>query len=123
MPGAERELRIVVKLEPGDAAAHATLGGVLLATSRNAEARAEFETALKADGQNFEALFNLAMIELDAGQVAQAFEHLRTAEVVNPDDVDVHRALAEIYSKRGQMPDALREQKAATAVASPRGAR
>ena len=121
--GAEKELRTLVKLEPGDAAAHSTLGGVLLAKGRNADARAEFETALKSDGQNFQALFNLAMIELDAGEVTPAFNHLRSAEQINPDDADVHHALAEIYSKRGQSADALREQKAAVAAANTKGAR
>ena len=113
---AEKELRSVIRLQPGDAAAHSTLGGVLLATGRSAEARTEFELALKLDDKNFEALFNLAMIELEAGQVEQAFEHLKTAEEVNPDDADVHRALAEIYDKRGQASDVLREQKAAAAA-------
>lgn len=121
--GAEKELRAVLKLQPGDAAAASTLGGVLLATGRDAEARAEFEAALTSDGRNFEALFNLAMIELDGGHLAEALDHLRTAEAVNPEDVDVHRALADIYSKRGQTSDALREQKAAAAAANTRGSR
>lgn len=111
--GAEKALRAVIGLQPGDAAAHSTLGGVMLATGKMAEARMEFETALKPDGRNFEALFNLAMIELNTGQMERALEHLKTAEVVNPEDVDVHRALAEIYTKRGQTADAMREQKLA----------
>jgi cytochrome c-type biogenesis protein CcmH/NrfG/mono/diheme cytochrome c family protein len=108
---AERDLRAVLDEQPEDATAHLNLGGVLLATGKNDAAQVEFETVLKMDANNFEALYNLSMIELDAGHVDQALEHLRTAELLHPEDADVHRALAEIYTRRGDDPDAIREQK------------
>lgn len=119
--GAEKELRAVLALQPADASARAALGGVLLATGKSAAARAEFETALKSDDRNFDALFNLAMIELDANEVDKALVHLKVAEAVHADDVDVHKALAEIYTKRGAASDAQREERAAAASSNPRG--
>jgi cytochrome c-type biogenesis protein CcmH/NrfG/mono/diheme cytochrome c family protein len=108
---AEQDLRAVLAQQPQDATAHLNLGGVLLATGTSDAAQAEFETVLRIDANNFEALFNLSMIEIDAGQVDQALGNLRAAELLHPDDVDVHRALAEIYARQGDQPNALREQK------------
>jgi Flp pilus assembly protein TadD/mono/diheme cytochrome c family protein len=110
--GAERQFRAVLGLDPEDAAARSALGGILLATDRAAEARAQLEAALKTDGRNFNALYNLGMMELEAGQVESALNHLFAAESVHPEDVEVHRALADIYGRRGDTANAAREQKA-----------
>ena len=109
---AEREYRQLLVENPKDAVAHSELGGVLVAVSQNAGARQEFEAAIAIAPENFDALYNLADIEVENDELISAAELLERALKVR-DDADAHQLLGSVYAQSGKLADALDQFKAA----------
>ena len=108
---AEREYRQLLAESPKDAVAHNELGGVLVAVSQNAEARQEFEAAIAIAPENFDALYNLADIEVENDELTGATELLERALKVR-NDADAHQLLGSVYAQTGRLADALDQFKA-----------
>lgn len=108
---AEKEFRRLLADDPEDAAAHGELGAILAATSRPAEAHAEFETAITLDPANFNALFNLASLEAEQGNLPRAANLLETA-LRQQNDADALELLGGVYAQLRRNEDALRQFKA-----------
>lgn len=56
--------------------AHNSRGALLLKLGRNTDAKLSFETAVKLDPQNINAIFNLALVYQNLGDTAKAIETL-----------------------------------------------
>ena len=77
--GALRQLQEAVRLAPAEPRFHDGLGQVYRETGRADLARREFEEAIRRDAAEPRYHADVAGLLLDAGQVAEAVEHLRQA--------------------------------------------
>ncbi|HVV70820.1 MAG TPA: tetratricopeptide repeat protein, partial [Verrucomicrobiae bacterium] len=80
------------------------LGVIHRTQHRLAEARAEFQTAIKLNPQNARAFGNLAFVLEDSGDLTGAEENLRRAVALNPTDPLARRALQEILEQKAGRP-------------------
>jgi tetratricopeptide (TPR) repeat protein len=78
--------RRTLALNPGAWTAHNNLGNVLLSTGRNAEAAAQYETALALKPADPEAHSNLGVAYAKLGRPADAIAQYRAALAILPDD-------------------------------------
>jgi Flp pilus assembly protein TadD len=103
---AEKLFRGLTIAHPEDAGARAGLGSTLLASDRPAEAKTEFETALAATPENFEALYGLARIAVSSGDLTGA-EPLLLRAIAKQNDAEAQRLLAMVYAGTGRMEKAV----------------
>jgi Tfp pilus assembly protein PilF len=121
---AERHFAAAAALAPFSASARNNYGAILVRLSRMQLAAAQFEASLKLDGDQPNALVNLAQIRFGSGRAEdlrasrQLFEHaLRVAP-----DADIARALVVISLRLGERDRAAasyRDYAARVAAASP----
>lgn len=83
-----------LSLNEGDTGTYNNLGVTYLLQEKEAEAIAEFKTALKLDPKNFEANMNLGFVALNSGDYALALACLQKAAEVNPQSLDAKLGLA-----------------------------
>ncbi|HVS13512.1 MAG TPA: tetratricopeptide repeat protein [Thermoanaerobaculia bacterium] len=95
---------------------HNNLGRIHLGKGEIEKARAEFETALRLDPNNAEALLNIAGIQRAEGRVAQAEQLVRRALQVDPNSAGALSQLAEIRRDQGNLDDAIRLFREAIAI-------
>ncbi len=79
--------------QPGYASARVALGKIYLEKGMMAEARAEFETVIKAIPDNLFALKKLAEIYRDTGEAQLALNAFRKIYVLNPKDEEVYASI------------------------------
>ena len=108
LPEAEQNFRKLLADTPGDSEAHAQLGAILAATNRSTEGKKELEAALAIDPNNMNALFNLASLEAEQGNLAGAAGLLEKA-LKQKDDVETHRLLGAVYAAQGRFESALEQ--------------
>lgn len=66
-----------------------------------------YRTYLERDPENFKALHNLALIELQRDHKTEALDLLRRAERANPESPEVHNSLGLVLMKDEQYPQAV----------------
>lgn len=96
-PEAERNFREAVRLEPTNAAAHASLARVLELNHDDAGARAEAETAEKLQ-PSADALLILARLDLQQNQVDEAEHNVELALTLDPQNsaaLELKKTIAE----------------------------
>lgn len=108
LPQAEENFRKLLADNPGDGEAHAQLGAILAATNRGAEGQKELEAALAIDPNSFNALFNLASLEAEQGNLPGAAALLERA-LKQKDDAEVHQLLGTVYAAQGGYESALEQ--------------
>jgi Flp pilus assembly protein TadD len=97
---AEGNFRRLLADNPGDGEAHAQLGAILAATNRGGEGQKELEAALAIDANSFNALFNLASVEAQQGNLSGAASLLERA-LKQKDDAEAHQLLGNVYAAQG----------------------
>ncbi len=108
LPEAEHNFRKLLTDTPGDADTHAQLGAILAATNRGVEGQKELETALAIDPTSFNALFNLASLEAEQGNLPGAAALLERA-LMQKDDAEAHQLLGNVYAAQGGYESALKQ--------------
>ena len=76
------------------------------------EAESLFLTVLATHPNDLEAEHQLALLYAAEGRLPAALEHLQRWQSLAATEPEPHRALAQVYMQMGQLPDAIREQKA-----------
>lgn len=107
---AMEELRLELQTTPSNAAAGSILAWMLF---RDREFKTALPYAQKAAEQapGFPmAQLMLGRLLVETGAVERGLEHLKTAEKMDPDDVEVHLALATAYSRIGRTQEARHER-------------
>lgn len=108
LPEAEENFRKLLAENPKDGEAHAQLGAILAATNRAAEGQKELEAALAIDSTSFNALFNLASLEAEQGNLPGAAALLERA-LKQKDDGEAHQLLGTVYAAQGGYEAALEQ--------------
>ena len=88
--------------------AHHALGVALEDAGRDAEAAAQYESAVAIRPTYAEALNNLAGIRADQGDLAAASQHLTAALAVAPDHPESMATLAVVRARQGRVDEAVR---------------
>ena len=97
---AERHARLAVQTEPQNPITHYCLGLVFRQQKRSAQAKAEFETVLRLNADDFKAHGNLAFLFLEEGDLVRGEEHLRMALRLNPQDQLARETLNELLKSK-----------------------
>ncbi len=110
-PGAEREFKRALALNPGDARAHHWYASFLLTCRRFPESLAEIENAQRLDPSSVAILADKAQILQVSGRTDQGLALLKRIETTDPSFASAHRYLSEIYFSRQDYPNYLAELK------------
>ncbi len=100
---------MAMRIQPGDADAHANLGTVAMQDGRDDEARREFDRALALDPTHAVAHTNVARLLLDAGDAEHAIPHLEVALRKEPNMAEARSNLGLALMGRGDLAAAERE--------------
>lgn len=76
------------------------------AEGRHAEAIAEYEAAIAADGSFIDAMHGLARVLQDTEQYDKAIAVANRIAELDPDDVLAHTSLSILYQRKGMVPEA-----------------
>ncbi len=98
-----------LRLNPGNPAAHATLGETLDRQGHPDQALAEFNRALELDPYNAAAHTNLADTLLQLGRRDEAMAHFNAALEVAPESAKAMSGLGEAYLRGGNVDQAITE--------------
>jgi protein O-mannosyl-transferase len=98
-----------LRLEPENAAAHATLGEAYSRQGRADQAASEFNKALVLEPFNAAAHINLADVLLEAGHIDEAEAHFRAALEIVPYSGKAKSGLGEVYMRQGNSDKAIDE--------------
>lgn len=107
-PGAEREFRRAIELNPNDEQAHHWYGEVYLsAMKRLDESISELEIAHRLNPLSSGILTGLAWSYIGKGQYQKALEECDRAFAANPDDVGIYEYRAKAFFKLGRFDEAI----------------
>jgi TolB-like protein/tetratricopeptide (TPR) repeat protein len=108
-PGAERELRRTIELNPGDEQAHNWYGAILGMRGRIEDAVRESRRAYELDPFNLTGSGNYVDQLVLARQYDLAIEQTRKTLEIDPAYPFAHRILGILYARTGRYSDAVRE--------------
>jgi len=86
-------------------ATHTLLGSAYLRLGQSNLAKAEFLAALEIDPKYEEALFNLALLQMES-DISKAFSLLQKAIDIDPQYAEAHRELGVLFQKEGTLEEA-----------------
>jgi Tfp pilus assembly protein PilF len=101
----ERSVRLEKLEGERSPATHTLLGAAYLRLGQSDRAESEFKVALEIDPKYEEALFNLALIEMES-DLGKAFSLLRKAIDIDPQYAEAHRELGVLFQKEGNLEEA-----------------
>jgi tetratricopeptide (TPR) repeat protein len=106
---AERIVTQALAANPKDARALSLMAYLKINARQVEQARRYVNEALAADPTYATALYQRGSISLATGDLAAAEKDLAQARDIDPNRVDVHVALAEVYRRRNQIDDSCNE--------------
>ncbi len=115
-PGAEREFRRAIELNPGYATAHFWYGELLSQLGRHEEALAEIKRAQQLDPLSLIINTVSGKFLLYAGRDDLAIEQLRKTLEMDPNFAYAHYILGQTYVRKGEFVEAIAEFQTATTL-------
>ncbi|MCI0485310.1 MAG: tetratricopeptide repeat protein, partial [Blastocatellia bacterium] len=112
-PGAEREFRRAIQLNPNYAAAHHWYAMYLADVARFDEALAEIKLSRELDPLSTDINTDMGSVFYFARQYERAIEQLRNTLNLDPDSTPARLILGNVYSQKGMNDEAIREYKEA----------
>ena len=122
-PGAEREFRRAIQLDPGYATAHHGYSVFLAAMHRNDESVAEAKRALEVDPLSLPVNNVVGLMLSVAGRYDEAIQQYRKALELDPNFAMAHGNLATAYEAKGMEEQAIEEYLKAGALSGESPAR
>jgi TolB-like protein/DNA-binding winged helix-turn-helix (wHTH) protein/Tfp pilus assembly protein PilF len=115
-PGAEREFRRAIELDPQDTNAQQWYALYLAAFGRGSEAIEHIGKALELDPLSISSNYNAGYIYCEIGRYDEAADQFRRALELEPTSSAAHGGLAMVYSYQHRYKDALLEYAAAQRI-------
>jgi Flp pilus assembly protein TadD len=109
LPEAESQFRAELALEPSHAMALTYLGDIAIKNSDWQTARQYLEKALAQPGANRQGTLDLAILDAQEKNYAQAADEFRRAIKLDPENPDAHWRLARVLQATGQKDEATAE--------------
>ena len=106
---AQEQFQAELKMDPSNQQARIMMAWFWLMQNNPAAALPYAQQAVQAQAEQASAHLVLGRSLSETGDVGGGLEHLRRAFELDPDNLEVHLALASAYSQAGQMEDARRE--------------
>jgi len=106
---AEKELRVVLQINPDDVATHSNLGVLLKDQKRYDEAEEEYREAIRADPDYAVAHYNLGVLLKDLERSDEAEEEYREAIKIDPDYAVAHNNLGNLLNDLERYDEAEKE--------------
>jgi tetratricopeptide (TPR) repeat protein len=103
----------VTKKSPSSARGHYNLALVLVEHKRFEEAELEFQSALRLNPLDWEAMRYLGLIYGDQGHLEEAIKSFQSALTLDPNNADLHYNLGVVLQRAHRLEDAVREFQAA----------
>src|SRR5271166_6574208 len=94
---------------PDDALAHYHLGFAYSVTGRRTKELREYHKAVALKLDQWDLFLNLALADLEGGDLGKAIDALRTAAKLGPDHEEAPFDLALAYQQADRLPEALQE--------------
>ncbi len=91
-----------------DAQTSITAGLIALTLQRQDDATRHFERAVRQEPDNFDANFNLALVEIQGGRLDRAGDILRHLILCHPENASLHNDLGVVLAGRLEFDDALK---------------
>jgi tetratricopeptide (TPR) repeat protein len=88
------------------------LSGIYVASGKKAEAIRQLERYRDIGGSNLQTLKQLADLERESGNTAQAEKTLKALNYIYPEDEEIHRKLGSLLLDSGDVNGAIREDQA-----------
>jgi len=104
---AHPSLQRASELLPGEAEVHYQLGVAESEMGRTAQARAAFEAAIEADADHGRALYRLARLQEESGEIREAIDLLTRAIYASPRLSIAYNALGNLYLRYGRPQEAM----------------
>jgi len=108
-PGAEKEFRRALELNPNYSTAHQWYAFYFASLGRHAESIAEIKRALELDPLSLEINADVGLQYLYARQTDQAIETLKKAVALDESFAYTHFMLSRAYEMKGMYPEAINE--------------
>jgi tetratricopeptide (TPR) repeat protein len=109
------ELQRAVELGPDLPAAHALLGRALMGMGRREEATQAFAAELSKNPNDFDSNLYMGLFLKDEGKLDEAYEYLKRAGRLRPEDPGVLYALGALHLAAGRTEEARKALEAVTA--------
>ncbi len=116
LPGAEKEFKRAIELNPNYATAHHWYADYLLVVKRFDEAITEASRAQEIDPLSLPIIRDTGRIYYFARQYDKALERLQTALEMDPDFVPTHITLGDVYLQKGNFKSAIAEYQRAISL-------
>lgn len=114
---ARKRLTALIASDSRDTRAHLWLGIIEQATGNKPAAIDEFRKCVQSDGQNAQALNNLAYLLTDyADKPDEALPYAQKARELNPSDPEYADTLGWVFYRKGLYASAIKQMEAATSV-------
>ena len=108
-PGAEKEFREAMRIQPSLAQVQMNLASVLASRGDNAEARYHFEQSIRLKPDFAEARLNYARLLLSMNDTDQAEKQLQASVTADPRVAIAHELWGELLGTKGDLGSAVRE--------------
>ena len=105
--GAAAALERAVRTAPAESQPHNVLGAAYTRVGRSAEALHEFETAIRIDGSNVNARYNLVYALARAGRTGEAVTNLQQVSAAFPKDAALHNVWGELLLRENKSDEAV----------------
>lgn len=106
---AERELRLILKLDPTYGNAYSNLGAIYAGQQQWEKAKREFDQALLYNSENPANFYNAGLMRINLKAPAESIVYLERAIEMKPEVADYHFTLGEAYRLLKRFDEALKE--------------
>ncbi len=106
---AERELRLILKLDPTYSNAYSNLGAIYASQQQWEKAKKEFDQALLYNAENPVNFYNAGLMRFNLKTPAESIFYFERAVEMKPDVADYHFSLGDAYRVTKRFDDALKE--------------
>jgi TolB-like protein/DNA-binding winged helix-turn-helix (wHTH) protein/Flp pilus assembly protein TadD len=108
-PGAEREFKRAIELDPGNAFAHRIYAYYLVSMGQFDQSVAEYKQAQQLDPLSLIINLNVGTVLYFTGKIEAALEQTRKTQEMDPNFVETYHQFGMVYAEKGMYAEAIAE--------------